>query len=159
MSELSNKYREIMNELDEKITDKKQLDFVKSKLSEISIIFVDIIDRMSEIVEDKVFDIEKGQKNIESRLTKIQNVIDSIESDIYEENVETEIVCPYCNSEFLADIGDEEENEIECPDCHNIIELDMTSDNSADDFKTCTGGCQCSGSCPNKKLNNEDDDM
>lgn len=159
MSELSNKYREIMNELDEKITDKKQLNFVKSKLSEISIIFVDIIDRMSEIVEDKVFNIEKGQKNIESRLTKIQNVIDSIESDIYEENIETEIVCPYCNSEFLAVIVDDEENEIECPDCHNIIELDMNADSSSDNHKTCAGGCQCSGSCSNKKLNNEEDDM
>ena len=119
----------------------------------------DIIDRMSEIVEDKVFNIEKGQKNIESRLTKIQNVIDSIESDIYEENIETEIVCPYCNSEFLAVIVDDEENEIECPDCHNIIELDMNADSSSDNHKTCAGGCQCSGSCSNKKLNNEEDDM
>ena len=53
-----------MNEIDEKITDEKQLNFVKSKISEISIIFIDIIDRMSEIVDEKVVDIEKGQKNI-----------------------------------------------------------------------------------------------
>ena len=51
MSELSNKYREIMNELDEKITDEEELNFVKNKLSEMSIIFIDIIDRMSEIVD------------------------------------------------------------------------------------------------------------
>ena len=31
MSELSNKYREIMDEIDEKITDEKQLNFVKNK--------------------------------------------------------------------------------------------------------------------------------
>ena len=31
MSELSNKYRKIMNEIDEKITDEEQLNFVKDK--------------------------------------------------------------------------------------------------------------------------------
>ena len=47
MSELSDKYRQIMDEIDAKITDEKELEFVKSKLSEVSIIFIDIIDRLS----------------------------------------------------------------------------------------------------------------
>ena len=122
MSELSNKYREIMDEIDEKITDEKQLNFVKNKISEISIIFIDIIDRMSELVEEKVVDIEKGQKNIEKKLAKVQKVIDVIEKDIYDDDFEIEIVCPYCNNEFFTEINEDEENEIECPECHNIIE-------------------------------------
>ena len=50
MSELSKKYREILDQIDNKITNKEDLEFVKSKISEISIIFIDIIDRMSEVI-------------------------------------------------------------------------------------------------------------
>ena len=64
MSELSDKYRQIMDEIDAKITDEKELEFVKSKLSEVSIIFIDIIDRLSEVINERVTDIEKGKKNI-----------------------------------------------------------------------------------------------
>ena len=67
MSELSDKYRQIMDEIDAKITDEKELEFVKSKLSEVSIIFIDIIDRLSEVINERVTDIEKGQKNIENK--------------------------------------------------------------------------------------------
>ena len=156
MSELSNKYQEIMNEIDKKITDEEQLNFVKSKISEISIIFIDIIDRMSEIVDEKVFAIEKGQKNIEKQLAKVQSTIDTIEKDIYEDNFETEIVCPYCNNEFTAEINDEEENEIECPECHNIIELDLNADLD-EEILGCSGNCSSCGGCSDEDENNEED--
>lgn len=153
MSELSNKYREIMDEIDNKITDEKQLNFVKSKISEISMIFIDIIDRMSEIVEEKVVNIENGQKNIEKKLANVQKVIDGIERDIYDDEFETEIVCPYCNNEFIAEISDEEENEIECPECHNIIELDLNADYDEDN-STCSGNCS---SCNGCNINEDDE--
>lgn len=156
MSELSNKYQEIMNEIDNKITDEEQLNFVKSKISEISIIFIDIIDRMSEIVDEKVLSIEKGQKNIEKQLAKVQNTIDTIEKDIYEDNFETEIVCPYCNNEFFTEINDAEENEIECPECHNIIELDLNED-LEEDILGCSGNCSSCGGCSDEDENNEED--
>ena len=157
MSELSNKYREIMNELDEKITDEEELNFVKNKLSEMSIVFIDIIDRMSEIVEEKVIDIEKGQKNIEKKLARVENVIDNLEQDIYDEGTETEVVCPYCNNEFLAEISEEEESEIECPECHNVIELDMNYDEDSDELSNCSGGCRFCGGCHQKDDTDEDD--
>lgn len=146
MSELSNKYREIMDEINENITDEKELNFVKNKISEISIIFIDIIDRMSELVEEKVTNIEKGQKNIETKLAKVQKVIDVIEKDIYDDDFEIEIVCPYCNNEFFTEINEDEENEIECPECHNIIELDLNSDYDGESF-SCGGNCNSCGGC------------
>ena len=155
MSELSNKYREIMDEIDKKITDEEQLNFVKSKVSEISIIFIDIIDRLSKVIDEKVIDIEKGQKSIEKKLAKVQNAIDVIEKDIYDDNMETEIVCPYCNNEFLAELNDEDESEIECPECHNIIELDMNGD-IEDEFLGCSGNCHSCGGCGVE--NNEDEE-
>lgn len=58
--------------------------------------------------------------------------------DIYEdEDYDFEIVCPYCNHEFVADIEDELKEEIECPECHNKIELDW----DGEDDDCCSGGC------------------
>ena len=34
-----------------------EIEFVKSKLSEVSIIFIDIIDRLSEVINERVTDI------------------------------------------------------------------------------------------------------
>ena len=66
-----------------------------------------------------------------------------------------EIVCPYCNHEFVADIDFENKRDIECPECHNMIELDFNADEG------------CSGDClgchehyeDEKKSPNEDEDM
>ena len=155
MSELSDKYRQIMDEIDAKITDEKELEFVKSKLSEVSIIFIDIIDRLSEVINERVTDIEKGQKNIENKLAKVQNVIDVIEKDIYDDDLEIEIVCPYCNNEFMAEINENEDNEIECPECHNIIELDWNLDDCESGCSSCHG---CSSCGSHGIIDEEDDD-
>lgn len=161
MSELSDKYRQIMDEIDAKITDERELEFVKSKLSEVSIIFIDIIDRLSEVINERVTDIEKGQKNIENKLAKVQNVIDVIEKDIYDDDLEIEIVCPYCNNEFMAEINENEDNEIECPECHNIIELDLNGDiedEIGNNNTGCFGNCPSCGGCGFKQQHNSDDD-
>ena len=82
---------------------------------------------------------------MELRLTNIDETISSIKKYVYgDDYLETEIVCPYCNSEFCANIGDEAELEVECPECHNIVELDMNSDNIEEDHlnRSCCGG-QC----------------
>ena len=163
MSELSKKYGEILKDIDNKITNKEDLEFVKSKISEISIIFIDIIDRMSEVIEEKITDIEQSQKNVEDRLTKVQNVIDTLEQDIYNDDVDIEITCPYCNNEFITEFNEDEENEIECPECHNIIELDINAniDDDIDDynFGGCHGGCGRCGGCGQNNDDSDGEDM
>ena len=107
-----------------------------------------------------ISDIEDGQKSIERKLAKIETVVDAIDKDIYDESdTEFEIVCPYCNNEFLAELNDEDESEIECPECHNIIELDMNGD-IEDDFLGCSGNCHSCGGCgvENNEVD-EDEDM
>ncbi len=151
MSELSRKYQDIISELDDRIENKEDLIFVKGKISQISIIFIDLIERMSGVIENKISDIE-------GKLDNIENTLNSIQEDIYDEENEAEIICPYCNNEFYTEISNESETEIECPECHNIIELDMNTDNIEDDlfgFQNCKGKCGgCSG-C--SKKNNEED--
>ena len=144
MSELSKKYSDIIKEIDEKIKNEEERQFVKNKISEISIIFLDIIDRMSEMLEERITDIEQGQKSVEQKLANVQTVIDSIEQEIYEDNDEIEITCPYCNNDFYAEFNVDEENEIECPECHNIIELDINA-NIDEDINLYNSGCQ--GGC------------
>ena len=160
MSELSKKYREIMDEIENKITDEEKLKFVKSKISEVSVIFIDLIDRMSEIIDERITDIEDGQKNIEKKLTKIETVIDAIDKDIYDESdTEFEIVCPYCNNEFISEINYEGENEIECPECHNIIEIDINADIDEENNYGCHGGCNKCKGCNFNSNDDEEDDM
>ena len=53
---------------------------------------------------------------------------------------EFEIVCPYCNYEFVTGKETNLKDELECPKCHNIIELDW------DDY--CDGECNhCNNHC------------
>lgn len=97
-------------------------------------------------------EIKQNQKVMNEKMTKMQQVIDHIESDIYsEDGFDFEIVCPYCEHEFVIDV-DESKQEVQCPECKNIIELDWSGELE----DTCSGHCHgCSG-CDDS---DEDDDM
>lgn len=159
MSELSKKYSEILKEIDQNITDEKQNQYVKNKISEISIIFIDIIDRMSEMLEQRMSEIEKSQTNIESRLQGVQSLVDAIEEDVFDDNSDIEITCPYCNNDFIAEFNEDQNNEIECPECHNIVELDINADydedNGISQNSECPGSCGSCKGCQSRKDNNE----
>lgn len=139
MSEMNGKYKQIMQEIEENVKDPETLEFIKEKFAEMSMLFVDMLDRVTKLTDNKVQEIEEKQMEILNRINSVQSAVDGIEKDIYEddENYEFEIVCPYCNYEFTADIEDESKEEIQCPECHNTIELDWNMEEE--------GGC--SGSC------------
>ncbi len=146
MSDINGKYKQIMEELEGNIKNPEQLNFVKDKFSELSMLFIDMLDRVTRLTDNKIQEVETRQEEILNRLNSIQSVVDEIESDIYEddENYEFEIVCPYCNYEFLADIEDEDKDEIVCPECHNTIELDWNPDEEIE----CSGSCShCASHC------------
>lgn len=156
MSEINGKYKQIMEELENHITDPKELEFVKEKFSDLSMLFIDMLDRVTKLTDNRIQQIEEKQQEISNRIRSVQTIVDGIENDIYEdedeeENYEFEIVCPYCNYEFTADLEDEDRDEIKCPECHNTIELDWNCDEE-------TAGC--SGSCSHCNIQcvAEDDD-
>ena len=69
-----------------------------------------------------------------------------------------EIVCPYCENEFLIDL---KQKNFECPKCNNLIELDWTG-NMEEEQEQKSNGCagKCSGCKGCEGLNiDEDDDM
>ena len=155
MSDLTNKFQDIIKDIQNNISDEKELDYINKKIAEISIIYMDVIDSMKDIILNKIDNIEKVQNSIESKVSKIQSSISDIESDIYEDEYDFEIVCPYCNNIFTADI--ESKSSIKCPECSNTIELDWNEDDSQ-----CPGSCSSCGShCKDldfNENNNDDDD-
>jgi hypothetical protein len=147
MSEMSDEYKKIMEEIENKISNEEEKKFVKEKLAELSFTFIDIIDRLTKATDMKIKEIEEQQEFIEKRMATVQTIVDGIESDIYEddeeEDYEFEVACPYCNYEFSVDIDSVQRDEIECPECHNVIELDWNEEETY-----CSGGCShCLENC------------
>ena len=148
MSTLNDNYKRIISEIEQKITNKEELEFVKQKIEELSVMFLNVIDEISIKTEDRIKRIEQKQNIIDEKVSNVQKAVDEMESDMYEDeqiedSFEFEIVCPYCNNEFVEEISNEEENlknEIECPECHNIIELDWDGE---DEEENCSSkGCK-----------------
>ncbi len=129
MADVSNQFKKIMKQIDERFPNLEERLFVKEKLTDITIMYLDIIDRLSNIAEMRLNEIEKKQQEIENKMSHMHDTVEEMENDIYSEDAfDFEIVCPYCNHEFIADIDVEEKAEMECPECHNIIELDWGTD-------------------------------
>lgn len=140
MSDIKGKYKKILDDLENNIKNPEDLIYTKEKFMELTLIFMDIIDRLTALTDARIKEIEERQEEINSRISSVQSMVDEIEGDIYEEDdgYEFEIVCPYCNYEFTTDMADEERDEIKCPNCNNIIELDW---NQEDDCSACAGNC------------------
>lgn len=108
------------------------------------------LEQQVEILLVEIKELKENQKEMTEKISKMQQVIDHIESDIYsDEGFDFEIVCPYCENEFFIDV-DTDNKEVVCPECQNKIELDWTGN----DEGGCSGSCHgCSG------CHDEDDDM
>ncbi len=102
------------------------------------------------LLSNKIDIIEKRQKDIENKINKIQNSVSGIENDMYDEGFEFEVICPYCNTEFVADV--ESKSEIKCPECQNVIELDW---NGGEEQNCCSGHCSSCGSRCGESFFNE----
>lgn len=118
------------------------------------------LEQQIETLLGEVKELKENQKVMTNKIEKMQQVIDHIESDIYsDEGFDFEVVCPYCEHEFVID-ANEDKNEVECPECKNVIELDWTGDLYDEEDDGCSGHCcGCSGCGDSSDEENEDDDM
>lgn len=130
------KYQMIMKELEQKISNKEELEFVKNKLTEL---YIESLERITNISK-----IQESQNN---RINKIENRIKIIEEDIYvddeedddreindsklNEDYDFEITCPYCNNDFVIDDSYKNSKEIQCPNCKQIVELDWNDNENS----------------------------
>ena len=159
MSKLSEEYLKIIKDIEEHISDKEERKYVIKKMSELSSLYIDIIDRVTDVNSKRMENLEKHQEEIDSKLSKVKNTVDLIKKDIYEDDdYDFEIVCPYCNHEFVADIEDELKEEIRCPECHNIIELDWDEDKEEEGCSGCCSSCHGHDECEEDDEDEKDDD-
>ena len=156
MALLKNEYKSFLDDIEKNIKNKEDLEYIKERFASFMDVVLNQMDYIMEYKEEKISELEKTQKQLDERMAKMQQIIDHIEKDIYsEDGFDFEIVCPYCNYEFIIDL-DENKTEIECPECQNMIELDWTGDIDDED-NGCHGSCGSCGGCHDEE--NEDDDM
>ena len=116
---LNKKFKEVIKNLEENILNKEDLIYSKSQITELAMVFLDELNRIESSYQKKI-------EQCESRIDSIENSINKIENDFFDEDYEEDlehIKCPYCNSNFFIEF-DNTKKEVKCPDCKNIIELD-----------------------------------
>ncbi len=153
---IKNEYKSFLDDIEKNIKDKDDLEYIKQRFSAFMDVVLNQMDSIMNYKDEKINELEKMQNELDARMAKMQQVIDHIEKDIYDEDgFDFEIVCPYCNYEFVIDL-DENKSEIECPECKNMIELDWTG-NIDDEQSGCGGSCHGCHGCGEE--DEEDDDM
>ncbi len=143
MTDFNKRFQLILDDIEKNIKDEKQLEYVNKKITEVSMLHLSVIDELTDVLKNKINNIERKQDVIEKKVSKIESSVSGIENDMYDDGFEFEIICPYCNNEFVADV--ESKNEIKCPECQNVIELDW---NGGEEMHSCSGHCSgCSSKC------------
>lgn len=156
MKDLKSEYKSFLDDIEKNIKNKEDLEFIKTRFADFLDVVLDRLEYIAEYKSSEIKKLEEAQQQIEEKMSKMQKVVDNIEKDIYtEDGYDFEIVCPYCNSEFMTDI-DENRKEIECPECKNIIELDWSGNLEEEQpDSNCKGNCHGCNGCET----DEDDDM
>ena len=147
MSNLNNKFKKILEELEENIEDKKTIEYVKIQMFNLYNMFFEELEKNGELNNKKMLAILSTEQEILDKVSNLETGLKGIEKDIYCDDDECfQVLCPYCNNEFEID---EFEDEITCPECKNKIELDWHHDCDCDD-EDCE---ECNHHC------NEEDDI
>ena len=117
---LNNKFKEVIKNLEENITNKKDLAYAEAQITELTMVYLDELDKLQAIYESKM-------KKCDERLNDLEIAIQRLDNEIFQDEFDDSdlepIKCPYCNSSFFIEF-DNTKKEIKCPDCNNIIELD-----------------------------------
>ena len=161
MSSLKNEYKSFLDDIEKNIKNPQDLEYIKERFAKFMDVIIEKIDNILDSKNEQLEHLLKMQTSLEKRMDKMQNILDNIEKDIYsDEGFDFEIICPYCNYEFIADI-DDSKTEVQCPECKNMIELDWSGENDEDPDE-CSGHCSgCSGCDPEEEQDEQDneDDM
>lgn len=125
MGNLKKKLNEILADIDQNIKNKDDLEYIKSQIYNISILFLDEIDKIAEMNLGRLNVMLEREKELSRKMSNLEKVIENIEREMYiSSDCDFEIICPYCNEEFYEDFSEGVKSEVRCPKCDNIIELD-----------------------------------
>ena len=88
MADLSSKYKKIINNLEKNIKDKQELEYIKEQVYAITSLFLDELDKIIEISENKMQDLLANQTELQEKINKVESSVNEIEKDIYMEDEE-----------------------------------------------------------------------
>ena len=149
MSNLNVKFKKVLKDLEKNIQNKEDLEYIKVQIFNLYNMFFDEVNRMEEMSATRMETLAQSQAVLQERVEKLENQLKSMEKELYiDEESDFAITCPYCNAEFVVDY-DELKNEVQCPECNNIIELDWGDECEEHD------GC-CGHDCSH--CNHDEDD-
>ena len=159
MSESNKEYKEIIIELEKRIKKLEEKErFLNDRLNALQHVVSDIEEDIYENDYDNNDDCDCGCDD------DCDCGCASEEDCDCNDDFEFEIVCPYCDAEFAIKFEsiNEDFNQIKCPECNNIIELDWTEEDEEDGM--CQGHCSgCHGCSEEIEENNneqeQEDDM
>lgn len=147
MQEFKENMKSIINNINQELENIENKEKIVENINNMISLFYMEFDKLVDEYNSKLEYLIANQKGMVERLLKIEKSVEELEQDIYEENSEgMEIICPYCNSEFVVDITTPSNQEIKCPECNNIIELFFDDEEESGNGGCCSGGC-CSHGC------------
>ncbi len=153
MANLKKRFNEILQDIEKNIQNKEDLDYIKSQVYNISLLFLDEIDKLAELNLGRLNVMIDREKELTKRIATMEKVINNIEKEMYiSPECDFEIICPYCNTEFTEDFSDGFKHEVRCPECDNLIELDWHDDSCENE---CDGSCH---KCEEEYEEEENDD-
>ena len=156
MGIIKDNYESFIKDIEKNIKNEEDRKYVKKRMEEFLNVILDKMDTIMDYKEDEIKKMQETQENLEKKYKKMSEIIDKIEKDIYaDEGFDFEIICPYCDYEFLID-DDENKKEVQCPNCKNIIDLEWNGE-VEDNYQDCSGNCSSCGGC-DIELDDEDDD-
>ena len=124
IKELSDEMHNFIQDVKNNIKNPEDLSYILKRTEKFFDIVFKEMENIADYKEEEINKIEARQKEQDNKLKEIQARVNELYSDVYDEDYgDFEIVCPYCNYAFGADV-DETNKEIICPECENVIELD-----------------------------------
>lgn len=135
MTDLKKRFNNILQDIEKNVTNKQDLDYIKTQVYNISLLFLDELDKLAEINLNRLNTMVDREKELEAKIESMEKIINNLEKEVYssDEDSDFEIVCPYCNSEFIEDFSNGIKYEVRCPECDNLIELDWNEEELEDD--------------------------
>ena len=158
MTDLKKRFNNILQDIEKNVTNKEDLDYIKTQVYNISLLFLDELDKLAEINLNRLNTMVDREKELEAKIESMEKIIDKLEKEVYssDDDSDFEIVCPYCNSEFIEDFSNGIKYEVRCPECDNIIELDWNEEELEDDTES---NLNSEENKNNSEYNDEEEDM
>lgn len=152
MDNMVKEYKNILNNLEEKLKDNPDLEYIKSEFTNLFMIFFNEVDSLRVFYEEKLETILDRQSYFDEKMNNLEEKTNELEKGmLYDEDdemirnlfedtsdmneydeQECEVSCPYCNEIFYIDM-EEARKEINCPYCNKAIELDWNDTSNEED--------------------------